>query len=111
MSYKVYNQGWQLLYSNDCQCACQRSHIDVILVHDAAQVFIGGKDSVKAVIIDVSYNHLVNDKRNPELLKTYSYILYVLYHKKKIHIQVFLCTVVLPVLKMELPCKQEPQTG
>lgn len=39
------------------------SHIDVVSVHDAAQVFIGGKDSVETVVIDVSYNHLVNDKK------------------------------------------------
>lgn len=34
------------------------SHIDVISLHDAAEVLVGGKNTMEAVIVDVSYNHL-----------------------------------------------------
>lgn len=63
------NQGWELSCSNECQRACPHSHVDVVSVHDAAQVFIGGKDSVETVVIDVSYNHLTKEIRG--LLNTY----------------------------------------
>lgn len=63
------NQGWGLSCRNECQRACPHSHVDVISVHDAAQVFIGGKDSVETVVIDVSYNHLTKEMRG--LLNTY----------------------------------------
>lgn len=36
----------------------QHSHIDVISLHDAAEVLVGGEDPVEAVVVDVSYNHL-----------------------------------------------------
>lgn len=42
-----------------CHCLdYSNSHIDVITLHDTAQVFIGGKDSVKAVVVDICDNHL-----------------------------------------------------
>ena len=34
------------------------SHIDVVPLHDTAEVLVGGKDTVKAVVVDVRYNHL-----------------------------------------------------
>ena len=40
----------------------RHSHIDIISLHDATEVLIGGKDTVETVVVDVSYNHLV-DKR------------------------------------------------
>lgn len=48
--------------------ARRHSHIDVISLNDAAQVLVGGKDSVETVITDVSHNHLVNNKRNKRTL-------------------------------------------
>lgn len=41
----------------------QHSHVDVISLHDAAEVLVGCKDPVETVVIDVSYNHL-DSKRN-----------------------------------------------
>lgn len=34
------------------------SHVDIISLHDAAEVLISGEDPVEAVVVDVSYNHL-----------------------------------------------------
>lgn len=36
----------------------QHSHIDIISLHDAAEVLVGGKDTVETVVVDVGYNHL-----------------------------------------------------
>lgn len=40
--------------------AVSHSHIDIVSLHDAAEVFIGGEDPMEAVVVDVSYNHLGN---------------------------------------------------
>lgn len=40
-------------------------HIDVIPFHYTAQVFISGKDSMEAVVVDICDNHLkINSKTN-----------------------------------------------
>lgn len=44
------------------QHACQHSHVDVISLHDAAEVLVGCKDPVETVVIDVSYNHLDSNR-------------------------------------------------
>lgn len=36
----------------------KHSHIDIISLHDAAEVLVGGKDPVETVVVDVGYNHL-----------------------------------------------------
>lgn len=33
-------------------------HEDVVPLHDATEVLVGGEDAVKAVVVDVSDNHL-----------------------------------------------------
>lgn len=40
----------------------RHSHVDIISLHDAAEVLVGGEDPVETVVVDVSYNHL-GDKR------------------------------------------------
>lgn len=39
------------------------SHIDIISLHDAAEVLVGGEDPVETVVVDVGYNHLEGDER------------------------------------------------
>lgn len=34
------------------------SHIDIISLHDAAEVLVGGEDPVETMVVDVGYNHL-----------------------------------------------------
>lgn len=36
----------------------QHSHIDIISLHDATEVLVGGEDPVETVVVDVCYNHL-----------------------------------------------------
>ncbi len=40
----------------------RHSHVDIISLHDAAEVLVGGEDPVETVVVDVGYNHL-GDKR------------------------------------------------
>jgi len=41
---------------------CRRRHrdsrVDVVSLHDAAEVLVGGEDAVEAVVVDIGYNHL-----------------------------------------------------
>lgn len=34
------------------------SHVDVVALHDAAQVLVAGEDAVEAVVVDVRHDHL-----------------------------------------------------
>lgn len=34
------------------------SHVDIVSLHDAAEVLVSGEDPVETVVVDVSYNHL-----------------------------------------------------
>lgn len=36
----------------------RHSHVDVVPLDNAAQVLIGGKDSMKSVVVNVRHNHL-----------------------------------------------------
>lgn len=36
----------------------KRLHVDVVPLHDATEVLVGGEDAVEAVVVDVSDNHL-----------------------------------------------------
>ena len=41
------------------------SHIDVVPLHDAAEVLVGGEDTMEAVVVDVRYNHLQEAQGEP----------------------------------------------
>lgn len=47
----------------------RHSHIDIISLHDAAEVLVGGEDPVEAVVVDVSYNHLRDKRRRLLVMK------------------------------------------
>lgn len=38
--------------------AIGHSHVDIVALHDAGQVVVGGKDPVETVSVDVRYDHL-----------------------------------------------------
>lgn len=42
------------------------SHIDVVPIHDAAQVLVGGKYPVKPVVVYVRHDHLDGQRKHSE---------------------------------------------
>lgn len=47
----------------------RHSHINIVPLHDAAEVFVSGKDSVETVVVDVRYNHLEDKRTEKHIVK------------------------------------------